>query len=192
MPKKLTLEDFIQRAREVHGNKYDYSKVTYVNANTKVCIICPEHGEFWQKPSKHLVGHGCPMCKESKLENEIRDFLDKKDINYIAQKTFKWLKCDGPLKLDFYLPEYNVAIECQGEQHFYPVDFAGNGKKWAKEKFEYIKTLDETKRNLCEKNNIKIFYYTTKNVKLIAKNESLITDKEAIIECAKKYLEAIN
>ena len=60
--KKLTTEDFIAKAREVHGDKYDYSKVIYVNNSTKVCIICPEHGEFWQIPSSHLKGTNCPLC----------------------------------------------------------------------------------------------------------------------------------
>lgn len=60
--KKLTKEKFIEKAREVHGDKYDYSKVNYVNAQTKVCIICPEHGEFWQKPYNHINGNGCPQC----------------------------------------------------------------------------------------------------------------------------------
>jgi len=44
--KKLKTEEFIRRAREVHGNKYDYSKVNYVDCKTKVTIICPVHGEF--------------------------------------------------------------------------------------------------------------------------------------------------
>ena len=60
--KKLTKEKFIEKAREVHGDKYDYSKVNYVNAQIKVCIICPEHGEFWQKPYNHISGNGCPQC----------------------------------------------------------------------------------------------------------------------------------
>ena len=60
--KKLTIEEFIQKARVIHGDKYDYSKVEYVNSNTKVCIICPEHGEFWQRPSSHLTGRGCAVC----------------------------------------------------------------------------------------------------------------------------------
>ena len=55
-------ELFIEKAREVHGGKYDYSKVEYVNSQAKVCIICPEHGEFWQVPTKHLYGRGCPKC----------------------------------------------------------------------------------------------------------------------------------
>ena len=55
-------ENFIETARKIHGDKYDYSKVEYINNSTKVCIICPEHGEFWQTPNKHLSGCGCPKC----------------------------------------------------------------------------------------------------------------------------------
>jgi hypothetical protein len=57
-----TKEDFIREAKEVHGDKYDYSKVEYINSKTKVCIICPEHGEFWQIPYDHLKGCGCQKC----------------------------------------------------------------------------------------------------------------------------------
>ena len=59
---KLTTEEFIAKAKAVHGDRYDYSKVEYVNNQTKVCIICKEHGEFWQAPYTHLNGHGCPKC----------------------------------------------------------------------------------------------------------------------------------
>ena len=62
MSQKLTTEEFIKKAREVHGDKYDYSKVEYVNSKEKVTIICPEHGEFMQVPSMHLRGHGCAKC----------------------------------------------------------------------------------------------------------------------------------
>jgi hypothetical protein len=54
--------DFIEKAKAVHGTKYDYSKVEYVKAIEKVCIICHEHGEFWQTPNNHLRGKGCPSC----------------------------------------------------------------------------------------------------------------------------------
>lgn len=60
----MTTEEFIQRAKAVHGDKYDYSKVKYVNNKTKVCIICPEHGHYEQVPSSHLRGHGCPICAD--------------------------------------------------------------------------------------------------------------------------------
>ena len=46
----FTKDDFIRAALKVHGYKYDYSKVEYINNKTKVCIICPEHGEFYQAP----------------------------------------------------------------------------------------------------------------------------------------------
>ena len=58
----MTNDDFITRAIAVHGNKYDYAKVEYKNANTKVCIICPEHGEYLQRDADHLLGRGCPKC----------------------------------------------------------------------------------------------------------------------------------
>lgn len=62
MPKKLTKEEFIQKARIVHKDKYNYSLVDYVNNNTKVKIICPEHGEFEQTPKNHMKGRGCLVC----------------------------------------------------------------------------------------------------------------------------------
>lgn len=58
----MTTEEFITKARAVHGDKYDYSKVVYVNNITKVCIICPEHGEFLMTAKKHLRGYGCSQC----------------------------------------------------------------------------------------------------------------------------------
>jgi len=67
--KRLTTEEFIRKAREIHGDKYDYTKVDYINNSVKVCIICPEHGEFWQTPHNHLIGHGCPKCKNKKISN---------------------------------------------------------------------------------------------------------------------------
>ena len=60
--RKLTTKEFIEKAREVHGDKYDYSKVRYANSKTKVCIICPKHGEFWQEANSHLQGSGCSKC----------------------------------------------------------------------------------------------------------------------------------
>ena len=79
--RKLTVEQFIEKARKVHGDNYDYSKVNYINNHTKVCIICSVHGEFWQTPSDHLGGCGCPICKESKLEKSLSNFLNEKNKN---------------------------------------------------------------------------------------------------------------
>ena len=151
-----TKEEWITSARKVHGNKYDYSKVEYVNARTKVCIICPEHGEFCQTPHKHLSGSGCPKCNLSHLERSVMNYLDENGITYDYQKRFKWL---GRQSLDFYLPDYNVGIECQGEQHFFPVDFANKGIEWACKQFNKTVSLDEHKKDLCEKHGIKLLYF---------------------------------
>ena len=62
MPKRLTQEEFIEKARKIHGNKYDYSNVQYINYTTAVCIECPKHGRFLQKPINHLQLSGCPQC----------------------------------------------------------------------------------------------------------------------------------
>ena len=69
-----TIETFIEKAEKVHGEKYAYNKGIYVNSTTKICITCPEHGDFWQTPSNHLSGKGCPECadrarKEKKSSN---------------------------------------------------------------------------------------------------------------------------
>lgn len=69
--RKTGTEEFVRRAREVHGDKYDYSKVEYVSDKKEVCIICPIHGEFWQTPSKHIHRqHGCPICGLTKRWND--------------------------------------------------------------------------------------------------------------------------
>jgi len=63
MPKKLTKQEFIERANKIHKGRYDYSKVKYVNSKTKVCIICQKHGEFWQTPHAHItLKQGCWEC----------------------------------------------------------------------------------------------------------------------------------
>lgn len=66
MAKKLTTQEFIKRAKAAHGNRYNYDKVEYINSHTKVCIICPIHGEFWQIPSDHYSGCGCNKCRKTK------------------------------------------------------------------------------------------------------------------------------
>ena len=146
-----TTEEFIEKAREIHGDKYDYSKVEYVNAKTKVCIICPEHGEFWQTPDSHLRGSGCIHCNSfQKSVQKIVDLLQELKINFEREKTFKWL---GMLRLDFYLTDYNIAIEYQGEQHFRPIKYFGGEKRFI-DRIE----RDKRKNTLCLKNGIKIIY----------------------------------
>lgn len=59
---RKSYDKFVEDARKVHGDKYDYSKFKYVNSLTKGIIICPKHGEFEQLPSNHLSGKGCSKC----------------------------------------------------------------------------------------------------------------------------------
>lgn len=149
---RITTEEFIKRAREVHNHKYDYSKSKYKGIHKKICIVCPEHGEFWQTPSHHICRkQGCPICKASSLENEMHFFLKENNIKYEYQKKFDWL---GSQSLDFYLTDYNIAIECQGVQHFFPIKHFGG-----EEEFQKTLKRDKRKKELCKNNNIKIIYY---------------------------------
>lgn len=112
--RRLTKEEFIERAKTVHGDKYDYSKVEYVTEKHKVCIICPEHGEFWQTPDKHLQGNGCPKCTYpySKAETEIFEYVK----NVVGEENV--LTHDRTVlkgrELDIFIPSKNVAIEYNG------------------------------------------------------------------------------
>lgn len=72
---KKTTEQFILESKNIFGDKYDYSKVEYKNIDTKVCIICPKHGEFWQTPSHHISGRGCTKCKISLYEKTVKKHL---------------------------------------------------------------------------------------------------------------------
>lgn len=69
--RKITTEEFISKARAIHGDKYDYSKVVYINNSTKVCIICSKHGEFWQQPNNHLQHKGCKDCAREQIKKKI-------------------------------------------------------------------------------------------------------------------------
>ena len=76
MSKKLSTEEFINRAIFQHNHIYDYSLVNYLNKRTKVIIICQEHGEFKQSPSTHSRGHGCPKCAPNYVKKAI-DYVDE-------------------------------------------------------------------------------------------------------------------
>ena len=75
--KKSNTEEFIKKAKKVHGNKYDYSKVNYVGNKIEVTIICPEHGEFEQTPKGHLRGQGCPKCNGGVVHKLRKNLLRK-------------------------------------------------------------------------------------------------------------------
>jgi len=119
--KKLTTEEFVRKANIKHNFKFDYSKSIYIGAHSKVIISCPEHGEFTQKPNCHLSGAGCPVCKESKGEREIRINLKELKMNFKYQYSFKNCKNIKPLPFDFALfnnKKLIGLIEYQGIQHY--------------------------------------------------------------------------
>jgi hypothetical protein len=149
-------ELFIDKAKKLFGEKYDYSKVEYVNGQKNVCLICPIHGEFEVTPNNHLSKKsGCPVCGESKLERELAFILDRQNVKYERFKRFKWL---GRQSLDFYLTEHHIAVECQGSQHFKPVDFAGKGQDWANKSFKENKKRDDLKLKKCLTNDVRMIY----------------------------------
>ena len=152
---RITTDDFIRECKKIHGNLYDYSLTNYVNSRTKVKVICKEHGVFEIFPRSHKNGDGCPYCHKSNMERRLADMLKNEKINFVNGARFSWL---GKQHLDFYLPDYNIGIECQGAQHFIPTDFAGKGKEVAIVNLEEIKSRDIRKKKLCDENNVRIIY----------------------------------
>jgi len=144
---KLTTEDVIKQFREVHGDKYDYSKVNYTGSNNKVVIICPKHGEFEQLPNGHKQGRGCPKCVGQGLTTEevIKQFRE------VHGDKYDYCKNILPLRFDFYLPEHNVCIEYQGRQHYEPVDFFGGVSGLENRQYR-----DKIKEEYCIDNNIQL------------------------------------
>lgn len=178
---------FINEAINIHGEKYDYSKTEYHGTHTKVCIVCPKHGEFWQEPSKHLHGQGCPKCNRSHLEEAVANFLAKQNVKYIEQYSSDFLKNGkGKLKIDFYLPDYNTAIECQGLQHFKECFFGG------------LETLNKTikrdiiKKQRCNENDIKILYYTCNEYMKFINHCEIYSEENTFSEIEKLFDSIMN
>lgn len=147
----LDTEIFIDRSRQIHGNKYDYSRSNYTGAATKVIIICPKHGEFTQRPQDHWNGRGCPKCKESIGEKDIEEYLTENKIRFIYQYKFYNCRDKRVLPFDFYLPDYNMCIEFDGIQHSEPVKiFSGE------QGLQKIKYHDQIKTKFCHDNKIKL------------------------------------
>lgn len=171
---KLTTEEFIARAKAVHGDKYDYSKVEYVSAKNKVLIICKEHGEFQQTPQKHLAGQGCIKChrksmakryslgKEKFLEraNAIHNSLyDYSDVEYV----------NGHKKIRIICPTHGVfeqepASHLQGHGCPFCADVE-NGKrkrKWNCETCSEVAKEYKT-RSAFQRGNPGAYIYARKN-----------------------------
>jgi len=157
--KRLTKEELIKRSISVHGEKYDYSRVEYNENNKtieKVNIICPIHGSFLQSFTNHIIGKGCPVCKSSKGELTIREWLINNKLEFKYHYNYKDLRGLGNrlLEFDFYIPFLNLLIEFDGQQHYMPISFGVVSKERTIEGFKRTKCNDELKNQYCFKNNI--------------------------------------
>jgi len=112
-------------------NKKRKIPYTYPNLNKEfkkmtedIPIVChrkgsngKEHGMFWQTPSNHRTGQGCPICQESRNEKHISNLLNVLKYKFVKEKSFSET---GNLEYDFYIPKHKVIIEYDGIQHFEP------------------------------------------------------------------------
>jgi len=90
MSKRNSTENFIIKAKSVHGDRYDYSKVNYINLETNVTIICSKHGIFEQRPGHHLKGQGCKECSNSLKRYSTEEFIEK--ANKIHDNKYDYSK----------------------------------------------------------------------------------------------------
>ena len=140
---KLTINEFIEKANNVHNNKYDYSLVDYKTNKTKVIIICPIHGEFEQTPNNHLHGYSCIECsgkfkistdefikKANIIHNNKYDYYKTEYINSYTklkiicpihgefeQMPYSHLKTKGCIKCSGYFSNYNIFINKANDIH---------------------------------------------------------------------------
>jgi very-short-patch-repair endonuclease len=111
-------QQFIDKAVQVHGDRYDYSGVEYSSGKSPVKIRCSCHGWFEQRPDNHLSGAGCRHCaNESKAEHTAWQTLLAIGIDFEREKGFPSLRRKYPLRFDFFLPSLSLLIEVDGAQH---------------------------------------------------------------------------
>lgn len=162
---KMSHEEFLSKSQEVHGDTYNYDNSIYNGSKEIVEIICKKHGIFQQYAGVHMAGHGCPSCSQSKGEKEISKTLNSLSINFVEQKKFNEClnkKTGRVLKFDFYLPDLNLLIEYDGEQHFKPIEFFGGQDELVKRQ-----ALDKIKNRYAIDNGFKLLripYYEKENI----------------------------
>lgn len=152
---KMTEDEIKRRGAEI-CNRMGYKYKGYFRDKGFIRIVyeCPIHGENNASIYHLEEGKGCPKCYSSSIEVSLTNILNSNNIEFVQQKEFEWLRYCNPLRLDFYLPQYNIAIECQGKQHFEAV------KSWGDiNAFEERQIRDNIKKELCEEHNIKLIYY---------------------------------
>lgn len=143
-------ERFVEKAKSIHSDNYDYSKVVYINNRFPVEIICPKHGSFLQAPKKHLIGEGCPKCI-LKTQTKIYEFLKESFPKYhwIWEYNDKWL---NKQRIDICCEAAKLAVEYNGPQHYMPLDNYGG-----KSEFYKTRKRDCNKQNLCKQNGFYLY-----------------------------------
>lgn len=181
--KKIKKINYNKGRNNFYSNKYLWNpniKILeeYTSMRTSVLCECIQHNQLFQMlPVDIIKGQSsCTECWCSVGENIIASYLSLNNIIYERQKTFKDCKYINPLHFDFYIPEKNIVIEYDGEQHFFPRTFGRMTEQEAKDSFEKTIVRDEIKNKYCHDNNIKMVripYYCKKEI-------SKILDKEII------------
>jgi hypothetical protein len=154
---KLTLKEFIERAKKIHGDNYGYDRVVYEKNSKKVKIYCKEHKIYFeQTPRDHLQGHGCPTCNSSLGETKTRLLLKRKfglkDTDMKKNKKYPDLRDISLLSYDIYLILYNILIEYHGIQHYEYNSFFH--RTYAN--FEKQQKHDKMKEDYAKKKGIKL------------------------------------
>jgi len=118
---ELTKNDrFVEKARQLHGNRYDYSKVTYINAKTKVIILCEYHGEFEQTPTNHLSNFNCQKCAKN-LKMSTESFVERANIIHESKYDYS--------KVNYVNADTKITILCKEHGEFEQIpDFHLNRK----------------------------------------------------------------
>ena len=127
-----TIDDFLTKARNAHGDFYDYSRVEFHGLSVDVTIICPTHGEFVQKPRNHVTGRGCRLCSIgiSHGEREVVDFI--KSVGIAVETSNRSII--SPYELDIVIPDQKVAIEYCG--NYWHSQLNGKSRKYHLNKLE--------------------------------------------------------
>jgi hypothetical protein len=155
---KLSKDEFIKRSNIIHNNLYLYTDVEYKNFTTKIIIICPIHGKFEQTAGNHLSGRGCSLCNMSGAnETLIYNLLLNNNIYFKHNYDIRNInKGYDYRKVDFYIPDFNLIIEYNGEQHYQPVRFGNISQLEAEQQFDRQKQRDLYVNSICKLNNIKL------------------------------------